>query len=58
MADSTDDEQFRTILHIRMDPDIRRRLDAFCEQTYRSRTSATHMLFDYALKAYEAGDMR
>jgi predicted transcriptional regulator len=56
MADSIDDEQFRTILHIRMDSDIRRRLDAFCETTYRSRTRAVNMLLNEALTTHESPD--
>ena len=53
MTDNADGEQLGPALHIRMDPDVRRRLDAFCEDTYRNRTSAVNMLLSEALTAHD-----
>lgn len=54
MADSTADEQFRTILHIRMDPGVRRRLEAFRKRGYLTRTGAVNLLLNEALDARDA----
>lgn len=32
------------MLHIRMDPDVYRELDQFCDQTRRSRTAAVNYI--------------